>query len=345
MEKFLGKILRYDITVILFFVFIFFLGVVCASRLQIAYFPSYQEPVLSINTYYHQMAPDIIEEMITRPIEGLLKEVKGIKDFYSFSSRGMSKIVVYLYPGEHVDKKAVLIKDKLYHISDAFPMEVPEPAIYRYNPEEKPVMILSLSSPLIGNELKRELLSVEGVANVELGGVLKQEYFVEQNYGNMIRLKTSFHHLFEEIKKNNISVPLGSIDAGNRLIRLSFPNRYTDILNISRFPVYTGRGVVPGRELFCLEKRSRYKDTISFVDNRPCFTMYVFKKDPSNILKIDREIKHILKDTPNAASVKWLYNQADYLSRLLLQLGLGAGFSLLLIFLIGLFYFKKPVYP
>ncbi|NLJ05740.1 MAG: efflux RND transporter permease subunit, partial [Exilispira sp.] len=88
--------MKNDIAILLVFSSLILFGIFSILNIPILLLPSYEKKVLSIVTEYYGMEPSMIEEIITRPIEIALKEVSGIKNVYSYSSRGKSKILVYL---------------------------------------------------------------------------------------------------------------------------------------------------------------------------------------------------------------------------------------------------------
>ena len=343
------RVLDLDISILLIFLFILALGIVSFATIKITFMPRHSEPVLTILTDYYGMEPDIIEEIITRPIENLLKEVEGVQDFYSFTSKGRSRIVVHLNYDEDVDKKAVLIKDRIYHISDTFPREAQEPAIYKYSTDDRPVMILSLSSEryslddlslFVEHKLKPQLLSIEGIANIELAGSSKDEYFIEQSYENLTRLKIDYETLFQEIVKNSATIPLGNMKHGNSLTRVTFPNKYNDLLSLPRHGVPHPDGLVFGYDLFLVEEKKRENERISFVNNEKALALYVFKRDFSNILEIDRGVCEMLEKWSDVLSYTSLHNQAERFRDLLHQLEIGVIVSVVCVFCIVLLFYR-----
>ncbi len=344
------KILDNEIPVVLIFFFIFALGVFSFATIKVTFMPRHTDPVLTVLTEYYGMEPDLIEEIITRPVENLLKNIKGIKDVYSFSSRGSSKIVVYLDRKENPDMKAVIIKDKIQHISDRFPDEVREPAVYRYNTEDRPVMIIALTSQkhnidelsrYVEKVVKPELLSVDGVANIELAGSSKEEYFIEQKYDNMARLKGDYEAVFKGIVENHISIPPGNFKDDNALYTVKFPNKYDDLLTLPGLPLLVGGNLVAGKDIISVHKQIREDERVSLIDNKPALAVYVFKKDFSNILEIDSGVSRVLEKWDDLFSYRYVYNQTEGFKDLLRQLEIGVAAAVLFIFIIVLMFYRK----
>jgi len=347
-------ILDSDITIILVFLFLLILGPVSLSRMKVTLMPSHIEPVLTIITDYYGMQPDIIEEIITSPIEGLLKEMRGVQDFYSFSYPGRSKIVVYLDKDEDVDRKAILIKDRVYHISKDFPPEVREPCIYRYDTDSRPVMVFSLVPyenvkveelfKLVNNRLKQRIMSVQGVGNVEATGSPVLEYSVRQKYTDLTAMRLEHDRVFEELINRNFSTPVGRIEDGNLLYSVSLSSRYSSPEKIETDHFDIAGTVFKGEKLFTVNKRFREEDQVSFINNREVLTLYIFKKEHSNILEIEKGVKELLENWSSIFHYQEVYNQAKSFRRLLTQLISGVFAAAAGIFLVVLIFYRKVFY-
>jgi len=350
---FFNYLLNLDISIILIFLFFLLLCPISLRKMKVTLMPGQSEPVLTIITDYYGMQPDIIEEIITIPIERLLREVRGIEDYYSFSYLGRSKILVYLSGGEDVDKKAVLIRDRIYHISKSLPSEVREPCIYKYNTDDTPVMVLTLFPSenhnmeelfdLVNNSIKPLLMSVEGVANVEALGSPVREYLIQQKYTNLTAMRLNHDLLFEGVINKNISHPMGNIEYGELLHNVSFKNKYKDPEKIERDYFNVWGRVFKGEDLFILNKRFREEGRLSFINNREVLSLYVFKREHSNILEIDKGIKELLEEKSNLFKYIEVYNQAESFRKLLRQLLVGTLTAVTVMFLF-IFFFTGNVF-
>ena len=348
-----SKLCNYDISIILFFLSLFCLGVFSLFTSKVSFMPRYNESVLTIFTDYYGMDPEIIEEIITRPIERALKEIKGVRSFYSYSSKGRSKILVYLSPDEDVDEKVVLIYDSIRHISEKFPPEVLEPRVFKYNTDDKPLMIVSLTPKkffedelytIVEHRIKPQILSLEGIADVEITGIPKEEYFIEQRYENLVRLNRDYNTIFEDITMNNVSFPLGKLKFGSSIVTVSFPNKYKNLLELPFHPYNFNAKTIFGYDLFSIEKRSREPDRISLINNKEAMILHIYKRDFSNIIGIDKGVQKILEEWKHIFKFEEIHNQVKIFKNLLRQLEIGICLSLLCILLIMLLFYKNIYY-
>ncbi len=352
-EDLYKKILKNDLTILLLFFSLFTLGLFFLSRMTVSSMPRHSRPSLTIITDYYGMEPETIEHVITRPLERVMKESRGVKGLDSLSLKGRSRIVVSLDPAADVDIEAVLLMDRIYHVSRNFPKDVRDPVLYRYNTDDSPALIVSLTKRgqsdeelhrLVETRIRQELLSIDGVANVEIAGPGKKDYFIVQDYENMSRLDGDFDAAFENVVFGNVSVPLGILKNEADVLALDFPNAYENLFALPAYPGVVRGNIVSGYDLFSVRKIKREDVPISYVNNLQSPILYIFKKDFSSILPVDRSVRRALERWNSVFSCTYLYDQAKGFKNLLMQLLAGSAAANVCIFVLLIIFYKRFLY-
>ena len=70
------------------------LGIISLSKLKVSLFPNIVFPRLTVLTPYGNIAPEEIENLVTRPIEDALSSVNGVTRITSRSQEGVSLVDV-----------------------------------------------------------------------------------------------------------------------------------------------------------------------------------------------------------------------------------------------------------
>ncbi|NLA73880.1 MAG: efflux RND transporter permease subunit, partial [Deltaproteobacteria bacterium] len=68
------------------------LGVVSLRRLRIYMLPSIELPTLSVRTGYAGASPEVMERLVTQPLEEIISIVPGVEQMTSNSSEGNSTV-------------------------------------------------------------------------------------------------------------------------------------------------------------------------------------------------------------------------------------------------------------
>jgi HAE1 family hydrophobic/amphiphilic exporter-1 len=74
------------VTTGMFFLAVLVLGLISLSRLAIDQLPDVVRPSVSVNTIYEGAAPEIVERMVTDPLEKTLATIDGVTEVRSSSS-------------------------------------------------------------------------------------------------------------------------------------------------------------------------------------------------------------------------------------------------------------------
>ena len=160
------------------------LGVFSYQRLQVDQFPSIEFPVVVVTTEYPGASPESVESDITRPVEEGVNTIAGIKTLSSRSYEGQSVVIIEFDLTVDPGKAAQDVREKVALVKVGFRKEVKEPRISRFDPTDRPVISLSVSSESRGPRdlttladqlVKKRIENVRGVGSVSIVGGVKRE--------------------------------------------------------------------------------------------------------------------------------------------------------------------------
>ncbi len=211
--------IRRPVTTIMVCVAVVLLGVIAWLRMPQELFPSITYPQISIVTQYKDAAPEEIELLVTSPIEEVVGTVPGIRRVSSVSKEEVSLVIAEFTWGTNMDFASLAVREKLDLIKERLPRGAEDPVVIKYNPFDRPVLILNVSGPLPSYELlqvtrrqiKDLLEKVEGVASVVVTGGTEREILVSVDQGRLQASKTSIMAINEALAKTNLNYPAGTI--------------------------------------------------------------------------------------------------------------------------------------
>jgi HAE1 family hydrophobic/amphiphilic exporter-1 len=107
-------------------------------------------------------------------------------------------------------------------VQDALPLEAGKPAALRYNPFDKPVLLLSVTGSLPPQELFRLvetrlrpfLEKIHGVSSLEISGGLEREIQVNLEAPKLASHRLSILEVTEALRRRNVSRSAGSVSEG-----------------------------------------------------------------------------------------------------------------------------------
>jgi multidrug efflux pump subunit AcrB len=169
-----------------------------------------------------------VEERVTKPMEKLLWEVRGVEYIYSTSSPGMAMAVVRFYVGENEEDAIVRLNQKMFANFDLIPPGASQPLIKPRSIDDVPILALTLWSPRYGDyELRRiaaqlhdSIKQVDQVSAVEIIGGQRRQVLVELDEARLAAHNLTALEVAALLGAANRKLSSGEFDAANRRVVL-----------------------------------------------------------------------------------------------------------------------------
>lgn len=210
---------------------IIFVGVYAVFAIRREVFPNVSFDVIGVTTTFPGASATEVEKLITNPLEQDLKEVDGIKKMTSHTVDGRSLILLQLNVGSTTEEKA---KSDVRDVVDQYIPDLPEgadrPLISTFDTKHTPLVEVAVSAEMSDLELRQaarrlelELETVRGVASVKPMGLRDLEMQVEVSPAALQKFHIGLSELVDALKRQNISVPGGTIEgtAENKFVEFS----------------------------------------------------------------------------------------------------------------------------
>jgi HAE1 family hydrophobic/amphiphilic exporter-1 len=206
-------------------------GVVALLQLDTDEFPEIDAPIVVIAIPYPGASPDVVEREVIEPIEEVISGISGVDRMTSNSLDSFGNIIVEFVFEKDPQQATQEIRDEISGIRNELPPEMEEPILTRFDPQDQPIVSLTLSSPgLTGAELTRiadpeitrRFRGVAGVASVDLVGGIERELVVEIRPRDLQASGVSVAQVVQGLQAQNLASPVGRLDGDmqERTIRL-----------------------------------------------------------------------------------------------------------------------------
>ncbi|MEW6533287.1 MAG: efflux RND transporter permease subunit [Thermodesulfobacteriota bacterium] len=121
---------RFPITVIVRVLLVIVFGYVCSTFLPVELKPDTQSPVLVVATVFPGAAPQEVEGEVTTRFEESISGVSNMLYTHSYSSYGLSIVIVFYKPGTNLDLAAAEVQRNIDRVTD-LPAMVRQPLILK----------------------------------------------------------------------------------------------------------------------------------------------------------------------------------------------------------------------
>ncbi len=206
-------------------------GIVALLQLDTDEFPEIDAPIVVVAIPYPGASPDVVEREVIEPIEEVISGISGVDRMTSSSLDSFGNIIVEFVFEKDPQQATQEIRDEISGIRNELPPEMEEPILTRFDPQDQPIVSLTLSSPgLNGAELTRmadpditrRFRGISGVASVDLVGGIERELVVEIRPRDLQATGVSVAQVVQGLQAQNLASPVGRLegDMQERTIRL-----------------------------------------------------------------------------------------------------------------------------
>jgi multidrug efflux pump subunit AcrB len=151
-------------------------GAVSMNRMGISQLPDVDFPIITVSYTYYGAAPEVVESELITPAEERLLAIEGVKEMRSSSQQGNGQVTLEFGINRNVDVALQEVQTALSQLK--LPAGIDPPTIAKKNPEEDPILIISISGQAelkdmlawSDNYLLDQLRFLPGVGEVTVGG-------------------------------------------------------------------------------------------------------------------------------------------------------------------------------
>ncbi|SLN49063.1 Cobalt-zinc-cadmium resistance protein CzcA [Roseivivax jejudonensis] len=277
-------------------------------------------------TQYPGASAEEVAREVSEPLESAIQQMAEIDTITSSNKPGVSRIDVEIestYDGTELPQ----IWDKLRNRVNDAQGDLPDgagPSIVNDTFGDVFGIFYAVTAPgftdaethALAEFLRRELLAVEGVADVEVSGLPEEAVFVEPEPAITANLGIPPAAIVNAIANANVVTPAGSIDQNGQSIRIAPPVGSDTVEQIQNLTVGVQGEVVDLTDIARVYRgRADDPDRIIRFDGEEAFTIGVSGKSDLNIVDIgkaaDARIDQLMSDIPYGVEFKPIYQQHE----------------------------------
>lgn len=300
---------------------------VAFMRLPINEYPKFEKPTLSIETEFHGAGPEIIENTVTKVLEEELAKIEGLDFITSTSMRGKSNVYLHFNMDRSLDAAATDVLFKVARIRSLLPNDVRDPVMIKSDANASPVMYLALNSTsrtetdladYARRYLENPIGNLNGVSKVEIlgGGQFVMRIWLDPQ-------KLAAHSLnaldvYNEIRRQNIERPGGSIVGGDRQFNVSTTARIRSPEEFNQLIVGNKNGKFVRLEDVGHAVVGTQDETTSFIFNgKKAIALIIYKKSEGSPITVadlvKSELPKVQERLPGDMELKVAYDSTTFI--------------------------------
>ena len=208
------------VTVVVMLALVIF-GVFSLISLDVDEFPDLTNPVVFVSVPYPGASPSQVEQEVVERMEEAFSGLSGIDEIRSTSLDGFATIIVQFVFGKDPDQASQDVRDAISGIRNDLPVEMKEPVLRKFDPNDLPIVSLVLASDrmspaemtlLADPGITRTLRGINGVAQVDVVGGVDREISVDVRPADMASSGVTVAQVVAAVQAQNLAAPVGQIE-------------------------------------------------------------------------------------------------------------------------------------
>jgi HAE1 family hydrophobic/amphiphilic exporter-1 len=286
------------------FLIIIVLGLMGLRFLPVDLLPQIEFPMLSIRTIYPNVGPEEIETIITDRVENAVAGVPNVEEVRSRSSEGRSWVTMEFSQGTNIDEAANDVRAALDRIRDDFPPEVESPQLWKFDPDNFPVVILGAKSDrgmeeltrVLEREISQRFEQIPGAGSVDVWGGVYREIQVQLKRDRLASSQLSATDVQQALLRENVTLPGGDMRDGISDMYVRTKGEYQTIEEISNtiITVVDGKPIRVGDIAQVVDGFEDVNRLVQ-IDGQPMVRLGIRKQSGANTVAVAREARAVME--------------------------------------------------
>ncbi len=341
------------------FLVVIILGLVSSFNLPLELSPSVEFPKLTVSLTWQNVSPEVVEALVTSPIESELAAIKGVKEIKSRSSQGYSWISLEFYPDINMDFARIEINERISLLKDKIPYGVSPPKVSHYIPDDlrelQGFITYTISSNESANSIRKyvkenivhRIMSIRGVSDVTIRGGNEREISIILDYDKTRILGITNEDITSSIANIEQIKSAGKIKNDDTQYLVAIENKVEDLDKILEQVVKTtvDGTIIRIRDIGTVIDDFREANSYYRINGKETVSLIISKEPGSNTLdvaeRVYNKIKKLETDLPNGYLIIKEIDKSEDIRAELNELTQSAIYSFLIIIAVLLLIFKS----
>lgn len=342
--------IRNPIPPIVLFLMLTLAGIVSFMRMDVNDNPDVTFPAVQVIVSQPGAAPSELETQVTQRVEAAVRGVNGVDEISSFVSEGSSRSFIQFDIGTPVDRAYNDVNQAISQIRNDLPDGILEPQVNRVDIAGGPItyysveavdMTLEELSWFVDNTIAKELLSIDGMAQVRRSGGVSREIRVVLDPARMQAQGITASQVNQQLRQTNLNAAGGraEIAGSEQAVRVlgNAPSAYA--LGETQLSVGGGR-TIKLSDIATVRDSYAEQRNLAKMNNRQVLSFSIEKSKGASDLTVgeeaDKVLERIAKENPKVKFTvlftRTEYTKSQYESAMLAMIE-GAILAVIVVFI------------
>ncbi len=272
------------------------LGMVYVGRVPVDLLPRIVYPQVRVSMSNPGVEPVVLEETVAKPLESALATTESLSRLETEISEGRVNITLEFEYGTNVDFALQDAAKNVERVRSRLPEEADPPIISKSEPSAMPVFSMAFSSDTrnlvalrqwVEQRLNPQLLSVPGVAALDLSGGLVREILIELDPERLRGYGLSVSQVISSLRNENQDVAAGRITGPDREVVGRTSGKFRSVKDIESVLLSTPvGGRVALTDVATVQDTSSEQRLWARLDGVPAVRLSIRKQPEANTVEV-----------------------------------------------------------
>jgi hydrophobe/amphiphile efflux-1 (HAE1) family protein len=295
-------------------------GAISLNKLGVSQMPDVNFPILNISMSYPGAAPEVIESELLVMTEERLLAVEGIKEMRSSATQGSASITLEFEMTKNIDVALQEVQTSLSSLR--LPAGIDPAVIRKSNPEEDPILYISLSGEKELTEMIRwtestfidELQFIPGVGEVSTRGFPSRSLRIWLDLEKLSKNDLTVNDVISAVSSQHIESAAGQYVDGKREIRVRYLGEALKVEDIANFPILKRGGQLIQDKIFHIKDVANVVDgladirRVARVDGKTAVSIQIRKQRGVNEVEVANAVLKKLDEIKYPEGIRYQVN-------------------------------------
>lgn len=296
-----GTSVKRPIATTMVYLIVIVLGITGFRYLPIDLLPPIEFPRLTVAVNYSNVGPEEIETIITDRVENALAGVANVEDMTSRSSEGSSRVTLNFSQGINLDEASNDVRAALDRIRDDLPEEADPPRLWKFDPNDAPIVIVGAQSArgldeltqLLERDISKRFEQIPGVGTIDVWGGVNREVRVNLKRDRLISSGLTAADVQSAISAENTTSPGGNVRQGLTELYVRSLGEFTSVDQIEE-TIITRIDDKPVRVRDVATIEDGYEDIgrLVNINDKPMIRMAIRKQTGANTVAVSEQVSN-----------------------------------------------------
>lgn len=306
--------------------------------------PEFSTPSFSIIVIYPGTNPYDMEKLVVDPFEKKINELSNVESVKTIALDGVASFLVEYDEDQDAETKYQEIVREVGALRKDLPADILDIRIQKFTPTDVNIYQFALVSENLSyrqlekyaEELEKRFAKNRSLKNIASWGFPDQKVAVELNLAKMAEDKIPLNRVLGAIQSENVNIPGGSINVGDRKFNVKSSGEYKSLDEIKNTIVFTnGSKIVTLKDIADVNLKYENETHITRLNGHRCVFVTVCQKDNQNIIDVAKNVEPIFTKfkaelPPTVVAVK-TFDQASSVETRLSRFAKDFGIAILLV--------------